>query len=355
MLIDAPNAIFIPPLRAGRAAVVAWPEAEGAAGYQLECSFDESFDSALRSMTWQQLDAQGWAFGQVDDSPLWESWNGFERIPPRGLDWRQAERRGLTWETFGDKNLEWQDVEALPFDFTVYKGPGQDVSAPGQAQAWQALDGLNHTWNEWAAEVSSWAGFGQRPAYAQGLCWYGLESRFLSWAKLEEPQYSWAAFESLPADNQALKGCEVAMPEGCARAFFRLRAYDAQGRCSEYYSADGRGVASIETLEAKLAGGGRLTAPIAGAQVANFAGSVFMLRYDEARLRLKDTMFEAGGETCRPAAKPRVLRCAGGELRFECERDNAGARWSGLVLLPDFAAVQGGKAQITLERVRQGM
>jgi len=101
-MLSKPTCLHIPPLYEGSTAQIVWGAVDGAQGYELDVNFDEYFSSASSGKTWTDIDMS-------------------ER------NWSEIEAIGLSWGEFESLHEQRQ--------YTVYKGPGEEVAGPDQSKS----------------------------------------------------------------------------------------------------------------------------------------------------------------------------------------------------------------------------
>ncbi len=257
-----PTCLHIPALYEEGTARITWEQVEDVEGYELDCHFDQDFQSALTGKTWGNIQQSTIDWSAMDQQEL--TWSDFESLPATGISWSYFDFLALGWEAMENHEMTWQQFGKLPPKFTVFKGDGEKTPAPDQGLTWANIDSSSHTWSDTQQPDWSWEDFELQPSIGQswgqmdskaisweemdnapctwqeieqlppyGLCWSSLDGRWLQWGELESEDLTWEGLETLPADAKTHIAHTLDIPIYKKKAIFRVRSYN-QENYSQY-------------------------------------------------------------------------------------------------------------------------
>lgn len=281
-----------------------WNKVSGATGYELEVSFGESFEDALKGLCWDSWDCEENAWQETPQNQL--TWNQWEALQSKGRCWADLERSNLMWSVIDEKGLTWKEFQHLPISFLVYRGreeglrPGPD--APGIGLGWNALD-----------------------------------SRFLTWQSIEAQAKNWDQRDSNPADSENLAWMSVTLLGYGRWVWLRLRAYNQQGEYSPWLETGRQPVRKYRdtTIYGDTNGCGPLQ--MIAEDINTLENEEFSVVYSQDSMKLEKR--PAGGY--RTNSQLKTIAATNGSVRFTCNsKIPPGHSWSGLLAQYPFEKIK---------------
>ena len=345
--VDMPVCLHIPRLYEEQAAFVFWESVVGAVKYGLECSVNETIEEALLGLDWGGINERERTWQQIDDRL---TWGEIAALPAEKRTWMHIESRGLSLDNFEALSLTWDDINELPANLEVYRGPGIDTPGPDVGLTWAEFGAKGKTWVQLEGYGLTWAEFERLSAI--GLTWDSVDARYLVWDERDAGMLTWDDFESLPADSGVHKGCTIEIPFNKHQMYFRVRACDAGGGYSEYLTSTRKPVISQSVTDLDVIAGGRYRIQIEGSRVQRFEHAQFAIWYNPQVLQVKgaDTLPRSILEAS--VAQPRAIWNMDGQVHFECALViPVEWLWNGLISRLEFAGLRTAQTQVRLERV----
>ena len=378
-----PNCLHIPRLYRGKTAILYWAPVLAAAGYELDCVFDEDFESALTGLSWQVLDEQGKPWEELDAGGTWQE---MESLHAAGVPWYAADAQRRTWDEWEAENRTWLDQMEQPSFFTVYRGEGTKTPTPQQGYTWDNMDSAENSWEQFEQKQFSWQdllfllslglAWGQldeldltwdeiektgpdHSGYtwqkwgqlaASGLFWESIDAHFCSWEEGESEELSWGAFEMLPGDCETHRGCTIPIPAEHYAAFFRVRAYGPGGEESAHLTSGGEAIVHSLKMELQARKGEVQKLLLAGQCIQNGLGVTAEIGYDIEREQLQKPDILAPCVACLP--EYRIKREYGVPGRMKVWYTPSlpqRKKWTGPVAQFPFKAQANGKTDIWMD------
>lgn len=95
LALHKPTCLHIPALYEDQTAAISWEEMTGAVGYELDCIWDDRFETASKGLVWVDFATEqlSWSGAHTWD----HSWGSLQQLDARGLTWGNLELKSPDW------------------------------------------------------------------------------------------------------------------------------------------------------------------------------------------------------------------------------------------------------------------
>ena len=181
-MTKAPKCLHIPKLYEEKTVDIIFDDV-GANDYELGYVVDESFEEALK-----------------------------------GLSWIEIQKKDLSWDDMELKLLTWQGISEISGDDSITTVLGKGLIVPGTdtGLTWKEADGFKKSWDQILKTWDEIEGLS-----TLGLSWDSIESRYIPW---EDITSSWNSIEQLSGDTDPHRSIGIEVPKGRRNMQFRISA-----------------------------------------------------------------------------------------------------------------------------------
>ena len=310
---NAPSRLHIHPLHENESTNIFWDAVDDAVGYVLERSFNQTFEEAVRGLTWRNIDTKAKTWSQIESAAL--TWGQKENLSTLGLAWSTINNSGRTWSNIEALQKSWHELELLQYtNFEIYRGSGTEAS---------------------------------------GLTWIKLEDREVTWDEVEAKEKTWDCFKAV----QLYRSTTDEISINAKLAIYRISSFSDTGIQSDFLTTGLIPVTPIFHREDHTAwqaeAGNYYAVLLEGSNLRDMHKIFLNMRYSSGTLQLEDFMAQIGNRQTAPGIYPdahlRIHNHSPGDIRFHSTRlVPAGKRWSGGITWLMFAATRSGMADVRL-------
>lgn len=350
--MNRPECLHIPTLHEGEQAQISWGAVESDKKYIIERVFNEPFLQAILGYTWDNIESTNNSWSMYDQASL--TWHQIENRTGKGQHWEFLDYKQLSWSQFENQLYTWQQLERQETCFEIFKGSGDERPGIEHGCTWLELDELNKTWASLEIFGQSWEDCENNTL--PGLSWESIASRWLTFNKWDEKNLT---FHELDTQKQIEKhqGITDSIPIGALNTMYRIKAYDINGKESDYLETEQVPVIPIfyrnSTMEYPVKIGKRYTVLLKAQEVSGLDNIRMNLRYDPYLLELINLTNGSLRSVVKPGNYPeenlRIYSNIPGKLWFQSTRKlNQNECFSGSIALVEFIAKGTGFASISL-------